>query len=56
MIETVWEAPGYEIPFVQLNRAEKFGFPFRGYHSTLDTPDLIKHDQLSECLDSSNAL
>ena len=46
--ETVWEAPGYEIPFVELTRSEASGVHFREYHSSLDTPDLMDHAQLVE--------
>jgi aminopeptidase-like protein len=46
--ETVWEAPGYEIPIVQINRCQEFGKPFPEYHSSLDTPDLMQVKQLEE--------
>lgn len=46
--ETVWEAPGYEVPFLQTVRMEKMGFPFPEYHSELDTPELIKPGGLEE--------
>ena len=46
--ETVWEAPGYEIPFVELTRSEASGVHFREYHSSLDTPDLMDQPQLGE--------
>ncbi len=49
--ETVWEAPGYEIPFAQMNRSARFGFPFAEYHSTLDTPDVINASDLDEAFD-----
>jgi aminopeptidase-like protein len=39
--ETVWEAPGYEIPTVSLTR-----FPFAEYHSSRDTPDIIIDERL----------
>ena len=48
--ETVWEAPGFEIPFLQVNRAPARVAPFRGYHSELDTPDIIAPDLLKEFL------
>ena len=46
--ETVWEAPGYEVPFVELTRSEQSGVHFREYHSSLDTPDLMDQAQLVE--------
>ncbi len=49
--ETVWEAPGYEIPFVELTRCEDTFKPFKEYHSSLDNPDLMKIDKLEEILD-----
>ncbi len=46
--EAVWEAPGYEVPFVQVNRALRWGYPFAEYHSNLDAPGLMSHDKLEE--------
>jgi aminopeptidase-like protein len=48
--ETVWEAPGYEVPFVELTRCEDQFAPFREYHSSLDTADLMRPQQLEETL------
>jgi aminopeptidase-like protein len=48
--ETVWEAPGYEVPFVEVTRCEDQFAPFREYHSNLDTPDLMDAAQLEEML------
>jgi aminopeptidase-like protein len=48
--ETVWEAPGYEVPFVEITRCEDQFAPFREYHSSLDTPDLMDESQLDEML------
>jgi len=48
--ETVWEAPGYEVPFLQFNRAHP-GKPFPEYHSNLDGPDLMREDLLEETWD-----
>jgi aminopeptidase-like protein len=48
--ETVWEAPGYEVPFVEMTRCEDQFAPFREYHSSLDTPDLMDPAQLDEML------
>lgn len=49
--ETVWEAPGYEVPFVELTRCEDQFAPFREYHSSLDGPDLMDPSQLDEMLE-----
>ncbi len=49
--ETVWEAPGYEVPFVQVNREERRSYPFAEYHSSLDTPELMQQEQLEEFLE-----
>ena len=49
--ETVWEAPGYEVPFVELTRSEGMNVNFREYHSSLDTPDLMEEAQLAEFYD-----
>lgn len=40
--ETVFEAPGFEIPTITLTR-----FPFPEYHTHLDTPDKLNVDSLS---------
>ena len=50
--ETVWEAPGYEVPFVEVTRCEDQFAPFREYHSRLDTPDLMDEGQLDEMLET----
>jgi aminopeptidase-like protein len=46
--ETVWEAPGYEVPFVQVNRATSQFAPFREYHSNFDSPDIMRPEMLME--------
>ncbi len=46
--ETVWEAPGYEVPFVEVTRSEVLMQPYREYHSSLDTPELMEEGQLEE--------
>ena len=46
--EVVWEAPGYEVPFVEFTRSECIDRPFKEYHSSLDSPELMKVDQLNE--------
>ncbi len=48
--ETVWEAPGYEVPFVELTRCEEQFAPYREYHSSLDTPELMDPNRLDEML------
>jgi len=48
--ETVWEAPGYEVPFVEVTRCEDQFAPFREYHSSLDTPELMDAAQIEEML------
>ena len=48
--ETVWEAPGYEVPFVELSRSEDLFAPYREYHTSLDTADLLDEGQLDEYL------
>jgi aminopeptidase-like protein len=44
--ETVWEAPGYEVPMPQLVR-----FPYPEYHSNLDTPECIVPAKLEETVE-----
>jgi aminopeptidase-like protein len=44
--ETVFEAPGYEIPSVSLTR-----WPFAGYHTDRDTPDRLSERILQETAD-----
>jgi aminopeptidase-like protein len=39
--ETVWEAPGYEVPFVELTRRVGTFDPHPEYHSSLDTADSL---------------
>ncbi len=46
--ETVWESPGYEIPFVELTRCESTFKPYKEYHSSLDTPELMNLKKLEE--------
>jgi aminopeptidase-like protein len=48
--ETVWEAPGYEVPFVEVTRSEALLEPYREYHTSLDTPELMDPAQLDEFL------
>jgi aminopeptidase-like protein len=44
--ETVFEAPGFEIPSISLTR-----YPFVGYHTDHDTPDRLSEDKLAEAAD-----
>lgn len=48
--ETVWEAPGYEVPFVEFTRCEEQFKPFKEYHSSLDTPELMNPERVEEML------
>ena len=46
--ETVWEAPGHEVPFVEVSRSPNPFDPYPEYHSSLDTPELMQEEQLNE--------
>lgn len=46
--ETVWEAPGYEVPFVELTRFLVRGKPYPEYHTSLDTIETLDHDRVRE--------
>ena len=46
--ETVWEAPGYEVPFVEITRSENPLCHYPQYHSSLDSPELMDDGQLCE--------
>ena len=46
--ETVWEAPGHEVPFVEVSRSHTPFDPYPEYHSSLDAPELMQEEQLSE--------
>jgi len=46
--ETVWEAPGYEVPFVEFTRSQCLFDPFHEYHTHLDNAELMDEDQLQE--------
>jgi len=48
--ETVWEAPGYEVPFVEVTRSEDLMQPYLEYHTSLDAPALMNVAQLEEFL------
>jgi aminopeptidase-like protein len=44
--ETVWESPGYEIPFISLSR-----WPYEEYHSDRDNEHIISEERLEEAVD-----
>ena len=46
--ETVWEAPGYEIPFVEVSRCKKTFDPFREYHTSEDNLQRINWGKVNE--------
>jgi aminopeptidase-like protein len=48
--ETVWEAPGYEVPFVEVSRCRDLLAPYPEYHTSLDTPELMDECQVLEFL------
>lgn len=50
--ETVWEAPGYEVPFVELTRCRDQFAPYPEYHSSLDTAESLDAGCLSEMFDT----
>jgi aminopeptidase-like protein len=39
--ETVWEAPGYEVPFTEITRRIDTFDPYPEYHTNLDTPESL---------------
>lgn len=44
--ETVWEAPGYEIPFVEFSRCGETFEPFREYHTSEDSLENVDWKQV----------
>ncbi|PIS05303.1 MAG: hypothetical protein COT81_01960 [Candidatus Buchananbacteria bacterium CG10_big_fil_rev_8_21_14_0_10_42_9] len=53
--ESVWEAPGYEVPMISLSRCEpKTLYP--QYHLSSDTVDIIKPEKLEETVDVTMAM
>lgn len=46
--ETVWEAPGHEIPCVELTRCRSLFDPYPEYHTDLDTPRSLIPEQVTE--------
>jgi aminopeptidase-like protein len=49
--ETCWEGAGYDIPFPSLSRSDGKGH-FPEYHTSRDSPDLIRDDFLEEAVDT----
>lgn len=49
--ETVWEAPGYEVPCLEITRCQEKNRPFPEYHSNLDTAELMDPGLLEEFFD-----
>lgn len=49
--ESVWEAPGYEIPMVSLSRCKSREFTYLQYHLSSDNIKIIKNDKLKETVD-----
>ncbi len=45
--ETVWEAPGFQIPCISLSR-----FPYDEYHSDRDNEEIIHSDMLEEAVEA----
>lgn len=45
--ETVWEAPGFEVPTISLSR-----FPFPEYHTSRDTEDIVHEARLEEAVEA----
>lgn len=48
--ETVWESPGYEVPFVEFTRCEDQFAPYTEYHTSLDSHELMDAEQVDEVL------
>lgn len=46
--ETVWEAPGYEVPFASLSRSILGGIPFPEYHTSDDNIAIMSEEKLEE--------
>ena len=46
--ETIFEAPPFQIPSITFTR-----WPFREYHTDLDTPAHLSEDHLQDCLDTA---
>ena len=46
--ETVWEAPGYEIPFVEVSRCKETFDPFQEYHTSEDNLQKVHWGKVEE--------
>ena len=44
--ETVWEAPGIEIPMISISR-----WPYPEYHTSFDSADIMSQEKMDEALD-----
>jgi len=49
--ETVWESPGFEIPFVELTRCENQFAPFKHYHTNEDNVTNLYYEKVNEFLE-----
>jgi aminopeptidase-like protein len=50
--ESVWEAPGYEVPMVSLSRCESVELTFPQYHLSSDNYSLMCEDKLEETVET----
>lgn len=49
--ESVWEAPGYELPMISLSRCKAIGSTYPQYHLSSDNMKIMKEDKLEETVD-----
>ncbi len=49
--ETVWEAPGIEVPMISLSRCQSANFYYSEYHTSGDNFSIMKPDMLGETAD-----
>ena len=49
--ESVWEAPGYEVPMISLSRCKSTQQPYPQYHLSTDNLKIISKDKLQETVD-----
>lgn len=49
--ETVWEAPGVEVPMISVSR-----WPYPEYHSSFDSLDIMHPEKLNEAVDALEAM
>ena len=54
--ESVWEAPGIEVPMISLSRCTKEPFLFREYHLDSDNISLMNPAQLEEAVEMVSAM